>query len=147
MSELAPTALIVETTAAEDCPIKFLGDSADIVYFISFVHAERYGADHPLAKAAAILKRRLRLHLSPLLTFADARADSEEEKRTLETMWQDAAPLAESARRVACAIKATPELRELTADFPELPDRLQELAEMARWAAERGARLRLTYVI
>jgi hypothetical protein len=147
MSGPSPTTLILETTAAEDCPIEFLGDSADIVYFISFAHSERYGADHPLSKAAAILKRRLRLDLSPLLTFADARAESEDEQRALETIWQDAAPLAESARRVACAIQATPELRELTSDFPELPDRLHELAEMARWAAERGARLRLTYVI
>ena len=62
-------------------------------------------------------------------------------------MWQDAAPLAESARRVAEAIAATPQLRDLTADFPELPDRLHELAAMAAWAAERGARVRLSYVI
>ena len=66
------TTLIVETTADEPCPVDFLGDTADIVYFISMAHTERYGADHPLAKAAAILKRRLRINMAPLLKFADA---------------------------------------------------------------------------
>jgi len=142
-----PTTLIVETTDPEPCPIDFLGDAADIVYFISMAHTERYGADHPLAKAAAILKRQLRVNLSPLLNFADARADNEQEERLLENLWQDAAPLAEATRATADAIAGTPQLLELTAAFPELPDRLRELADMASWAAERGARVRLTYVI
>ncbi len=147
MSEPAATALIVETTAEEDCPLEFFGDSADIVYFISFAHSERYGSRHPLSKAAGILKRQLQINLTPLLTFADARTESAAEEQALETMWQEPAPLAESARRVAEAIEATEQLRELAADFPELPDRLRELAAMADWAAERGARVRLTYVL
>ncbi len=147
MSEAAPTALIVETTAGEECPIDFLGDSADIVYFISFAYSERYGSDHPLARAAALLKRQLRLDLSPLLKFADARVEDEQEERALESLWQEAAPLAECTRRAAEAIEGTPEVRELTADFPELPERLKELSDMAAWAAERGAQVRLTYVI
>ena len=147
MSEPAATALIVETTAEEECPLEFYGDSADIVYFISFAHSLRYGSSHPLSKAAGILKRQLQINLVPLLTFADARTESAAEEQALETMWQEPAPLAESARRVAEAIEATQQLRELAADFPELPDRLRELAEMADWSAERGARIRLTYVI
>lgn len=147
MPQPTPTTLIVETTADEECPVEFFGDSADIVYFISFAHSQRYGSVHALAKAAAILTRQLRINLSPLLTFADARTESADEERALETMWQDAAPLAETARRVAEAIAATPPLRELTADFPELPDRLRELAAMADWAAQRGARVRLSYAI
>lgn len=147
MLEPSPTALIVETTADEDCPVEFIGASSDIVYFISMAHSERYGADHPLAKAAAILKRKLRVNLAPLLTFADARVENAQEERLLEGLWQDAAPLAESALNTAEAIAGTPELRELTAAFPELPERLQELSDMAAWAAERGARVRLTYVI
>ena len=147
MSEAGTTALIVETTAGEECPTDFLGDSADIVYFISFAHSERYGADHPLAKAAAILKRQLRINLSPLLTFADARTENAEEERLLEGLWQEAAPLADCARQVAEAIEGTPELRELSADFPELPERLKELSDMAAWAAEQGAKVRLTYVL
>lgn len=147
MTAPGPTTLIVETTAQEDCPLEFLGDSADIVYFISMAHSERYGAAHPLAKAARVLKRRLQVDLTPLLTFADARAESSEEETALESMWQDAAPLADSARRSAEAIESSDELRALTADFPELPDRLRELAAMADWAAGRGARVRLTYVL
>ena len=143
----SPTTLIVETTTDEECPLEFLGDSADIVYFISFAHSERYGAAHPLAKAAGLLKRRLSVDLKPLLIYADARAESGEEERALEAMWQEASPLAECARRAAGAIEGTPELRELTADFPELPERPRELAAMAGWAAERGARVRLTYVL
>lgn len=147
MSEPAATALIVETTAEEDCPLEFFGDSADIVYFISFAHSERYGSRHSLSKAAGILKRQLQINLTPLLTFADARTESAAEEQALETMWQDPASLAESARRVAQEMEAAEQLRELAADFPELPDRLRELAKMADWAAERGAQIRLTYVI
>ena len=65
----------------------------------------------------------------------------------LERLWQEASPVEQSARTVAEAIAGTPELQELTAQFPELPDRLRELADIAAWAAERGAKLRLTYVI
>lgn len=144
---VSPTTLIVETTAAEECPHDFLGDSADIVYFVSFVHSERYGADHPLSKAAAILKRRLKVNLAPLMNYADARTENAEEEALLERLWQDAAPLAESARATADAIESTPALRDLTSDLPELPDRLRELAEIASWAAERGATVRLTYLI
>lgn len=147
MTERALTALIVETTADEECPVEFLGDSADIVYFISMAHSERYGADHPLAKAGGILKRKLKVNLGPLLNFADAATESSEEERLLETLWQDAGPLSESARDVAEAIEATPEVRDLTSGFPELPERLRELSDMASWAAERGAKVRLTYVI
>jgi hypothetical protein len=142
-----PTALIVETTADEDCPLEFYGPSSDVVYFISMAHSERYGAAHPLARAARILKHKVRLDLSPLLTFAAARAESSEEERALETMWQDPAPLAAAARSVAGVLEPPGELRDLTADFPELPDRLRELAEMADWAAQRSARVRLTYVL
>lgn len=146
MTELSPTALIVETTAG-DPPIDFLGDTAGLVYFMSMAHSERYGAAHPLARAAGIIKRRLRVSLAPLMTFADARAESSEEERLLESLWQEPAPLAESARRAAEAIESSDELRGLTEGFPELPDRLYELAQMAEWAAENGAKVRLTYVI
>ena len=145
--EHPPTTLIVETTSDEPCPLDFLGDTADIVYFISMAHTERYGAHHPLAKAAAILKRQLRVNMAPLLKFADARTDNAAEEEMLEGLWQDAAPLAEAARTVAEAIEGTAELRELTSSFPELPERLKELAGIAAWAAERGAQVRLTYVI
>jgi hypothetical protein len=147
MVERTPTTLIVETTAAEPCPVEFLGDTADIVYFISMAHSERYGADHALAKAAGILKRTLRVNMTPLLKFADARTQDAAEEEMLEGLWQGAGPLAESARTVAEVIADTTELRELTSSFPELPERLKELADIADWAAERGAKVRLTYLI
>lgn len=143
---VSSTILIFETSAG-DPPADFLGDTSDIVYFISMAHSERYGADHPLAKAAAIIKRRLRIPIGPLLNFGDAAVETSEEREMLERLWQDAAPLAEAARRAAEAIEGDEELRELTSSFPELAERLRELAAMAGWAAERDARVRLTYAL
>lgn len=140
------TLLIVETTAG-DPPAEFLGDTADIVYFISMAHSERYGAGHPLARASSIIKRKLRIPIGPLMNFGDANAETSEERELLEKLWQDAAPLAEAATRAADAIESEHELQELTAGFPELTDRLRELSAMAEWAAERGAEVRLTYIL
>lgn len=141
------TALIIETTDPEPCPIELLGDSADVVYFISMAHSERYGANHPLAKASSIIKRKMRINIAPLLNFADASPDDAAEEAMLEKLWQDPGPLAESALAVAEAIESTEELRDLTSAFPELPDRLRELADMASWARDRDARIRLTYTL
>jgi hypothetical protein len=140
------TVLIVETTAG-DPPVEFLGDSSDVVYFISMAHSERYGADHPLAKAASHLKRRLRIAMGPLLTFGDAAAENAAEEELLTRLWQEPAPLAEAARAVAAAIEADEELAGLTAALPELAERLRELAAMAEWATAQGARIRLTFVL
>lgn len=139
--------LIVEFDTPEPCPIDFLGDTADLVYFMSFAHAERYGSDHELARAAAILKRRLRINLAPLLSFGDARTEDPQEEQALETLWQEAAPLAEAARQAADALSMAPELRDLIKTHPDLVERLQELADMAAWAATQGARVRLTYLL
>jgi hypothetical protein len=143
---LEPTVLIVETTAGEP-PVEFLGETSGLVYFMSMAHSERYGADHPLAKAASIMKRRMKLAINPLLNFGDANAETSEERELLEKLWQDAAPLAAAARAAADAIDLTDDVRELTSGFPDLPDRLRELAEMADWAAERAAKIRLTYAL
>lgn len=141
------TVLIVETTAAVPCPYDFLGDTADLVYFMSFAHAERYGAEHALARAARILTRRLRIDLSPLLRFADARPEDPAEALLLETIWQDPEPVAQAALAAAQAIDGDDDLRTLTSAFPELPQRLQELAAIASWAAQQSARIRLTYAL
>jgi hypothetical protein len=146
MPDPSPTILIVETKAG-DPPMEFLGPSSDLVYFFSMAHGERYGARHDLSRAGFVLKRKLRVNISPLLNFGDARADSSEERDLLERLWQDAAPVAEAARSAAEAIRETAELHDLTEEFPELADRLDELAEMASWAAAQGAQVRLTYVL
>lgn len=141
-----PTVLVFETTAGEP-PVDFLGETSGLVYFISMAHSERYGADHPLAKAASIMKRRMGLKINPLLNFGDANAETSEERELLDRLWQDAAPVAAAARAAAEAIESEDELRELTSNFPDLADRLEELAEMADWAAERDAKVRLTYAL
>lgn len=146
MQEQRQTILIVETTAG-DPPQEFLGDTSDIVYFISMAHSERYGAGHPLAKASSIIKRKLRIPIGPLMNFGDALAETSEERALLEKLWQEAAPLAEAAAKAAEAIEGDPELRELTRDFPELPERLRELSAMAAWAAGQGAKVRITYIL
>lgn len=146
MPENSPTVLIFETTAGEP-PVEFLGDSGDIVYFISMAHSERYGADHPLARASSVIKRRLRIPMGPLLNFGDAATDNAAEEELLERLWQDAAGLAECARAVASAIESDEELREMTFALPELPDRLRELAAMADWAGAQGAQVRLTFAL
>jgi hypothetical protein len=146
MTEPSTTLLVVETTAG-DPPVEFLGDTADIVYFISMAHSERYGADHPLARASSIIKRKLRINIRPLLNFGDANAETSEERTLLEKLWQDAAPVAEAAAGAAEAIESEADLQELTSHFPELPDRLRELSAMAAWAAEQGAKVRLTYIL
>jgi hypothetical protein len=146
MPDDSPTVLIFQT-AAGDPPGQFPRDSGDIVYFISMAHSERYGADHPLARATSIIKRRLRLPMGPLLNFGDAAAENAVEEDLLERLWQDAAGLAECARSVASALESDEELREMTSSLPELPDRLRELAAMADWAADHGAQVRLTFVL
>lgn len=146
MSESSPTVLIVETTAG-DPPLDFLGDTAGIVYFISMAHSERYGADHPLAKAASVLRRKLKVDISPLLKFADANAQEPAEEALLAQLWQDPGSLSASARATANAMEENPEVAELVAGFPGLPERLRELADMAEWAGVEGALIRLTYVI
>ena len=81
-------------------------------------HSERYGADHPLAKASSIIKRKMRIPIGPLMNFGDANAETSEERTLLEKLWQDAAPLAEAATRAAEAIESEPELQEPDLGIP-----------------------------
>jgi hypothetical protein len=126
-------------------PPEFGGDSAPLVYFLSFAFATRYGAQHELSRAAALLRDKHKIDIKPLLTFADRAAENEADRQELERVWQDAAPLAESCSAVVAAIDADPALRELLADFLELHDRIDDLGRIASWAAETGRRVRLTF--
>jgi hypothetical protein len=126
----------------------FGGDTAPLVYFLSFAFATRYGAQHELAKAALLLRGGdHQIDLRPLLTFADRHVDDPADERDLERAWQEAGPLAECCARVVAAIDADEAVREQLADFPTLRDRLDDLARIAAQAAERRARMRLTYTI
>ena len=140
--------LHVEFDPPGEPPLGFAGDTAPLVYFLSFAFAARYGAQHELTKASLLLRGGdHQIDLKPLLTFADREADDPADQRELQRVWQDAAPLAECCRRVVTAIDADAAIREELRDSPTLRDRIEELGRIASWAAERGARLRLTYTM
>ena len=140
-----------ETTAPDPCPQAFAGDTSDVVYSLSFAFSTRYlpvrgGSTHELSRASLLLRGELKIDLRPLLTFAGREVEEASDERELERVWQEAALLAECCRQVVAALDSDhAQLRELTAGFPALRDRLDGLARMAGWASERGARVRLTY--
>ena len=138
--------LYVEFDPPEPCPHAFAGDTADLVYFLSFAFSARYGSTHELSRASLLLRGEFEIDLRPLLTFADREVEEAIDERELARAWQEAAPLAECCRKVVAALDSGQEqLRELTAGFPALRDRIDELARIAEWAAERAARVRLTF--
>ncbi len=135
-----------ETDASEACPIAFGGSADVLVHFISFAFAARYGSQHELTKLALLLRLEHKIDLGPLTTFAGREIEVEADAVELERVWQDAAPLAETLRRVVDALASPDErIAALTADAPGLCDRLRDLHRMAAWAAERGARVRMTF--
>jgi hypothetical protein len=138
--------LYVEFDPPEPCPYAFAGDTADLVYFLSFAFSARYGSTHELSRASLLLRGEFKIDLRPLLTFADREVEEPIDERELERAWQEAAPLAECCRQMVAALDSGHAgLLELTAGFPALRDRLEELSHMAEWAAECGARVRLSY--
>ena len=133
--------LIVDTRPMP-CPLAFSGDSGDLVWFLSFAAVEQYGSQHELSKAATVLRYKHKLRLRPLVHFTAADDDAED----LERHWQAAAPLAETAARVRQALEGDdPELRVYTQGFPHIAPLLADLEATARWAAEHGCEIRLTY--
>ena len=131
-----------------EMPVAFGGETASLAYFLSFAFAARYGAQHELTQVAQRLRGKAHgIDLKPLLTFADREADDPADERELQRVWQDAGPLAACCRRVVEAIDADEELRELLSDFPDLRDRIADLARIAGEAAERGARIRVTFTM
>ena len=138
----------VELDPPAEPPVAFDGDTAPLVYFLSFAFAARYGAQHELTKASLLLRGgEYKIDLKPLLTFADRDVEDPADDRELQRVWQDAGPLAECCRRVVEAIDADPAVRGQLRDFPTLRDRIEELGRMASWAAARGTRVRLTYAM
>jgi hypothetical protein len=139
--------LYVDTDPLDETP-SFAGDTAPLVYFLSFAFATRYGAQHALAKAALLLRGGAhKIDLRPLLTFAYRAIDDPADERDLERAWQEATPLAECCARVVAAIDADDAVREQLAEFPTLRDLINELGRIASHAAQRGARVRLTYTM
>jgi len=141
-------AVIVETDPPIEPPPSLSSDSAPLVYFLSFAFAARYGAQHELTKASMLLRTGdHKIDLKPLLTFADREVENEADRAELERVWQDAGPLAECCRRVVAAIDADASVREQLAEFPALRGLIDELGRIAADAAQRGARIRVTYAM
>ena len=140
--------LYVELDPPAPLPFAFGGDTASLVYFLSFAFAARYGAQHELTKASLLLRGgEHKIDLKPLLTFADRDVEDEADERELARVWQDAGPLAECCRRVVEAIDTDTAIRERLRDVPALRDRIEDLGRIASWAAERNVRVRLTYTM
>jgi hypothetical protein len=138
--------LYFETDAGEPCPIEFGGASEPLVAFLSFAFAARYGAQHDLTKLAMLLRGERKIDLAPLLTFADRDVEVDADRRELERVWQDAAPLAATIDAVVGAFESGDErIDALLAGTPGVLPRLRELGAMAHWAADRNARARLTF--
>lgn len=142
--------MFFETEPPEACPIAFGGPSDVLVYFLSLAFSTRYGSIHPLSQLALLLRGEMKIDLGPLTTFADRNAEVEADERELERVWQDAGPLAETLGKVTAALAAArtagdERIAVLTEDAPDLAPRLEELREMAAWAAGRGMRVRLTF--
>jgi hypothetical protein len=140
------SAVLVETTADEPPP-GFDGDTAALLAFLSFLAAERYGSTHALSALARRLRREFGVDTRPLEEFGDAEPEDDADRANLERLWQPAAPLAESAAQAAAALRTHDELAALATDAPDLATLLDRLADNARWAAARDARIRLTYLL
>ncbi|HWO93647.1 MAG TPA: hypothetical protein VNL92_02690 [Dehalococcoidia bacterium] len=136
-------ARLILATRPDVLPLSFSGESSDLVWFLSFAAVEQYGSQHELSKAATVLRHKHKVRLRPLLRFT---AHDDDDAEELERAWQDPAPLADVARRIAGLLEGDDrELAAYTKDFPGLADQLRELASLADVAAERGAQIRMTY--
>ncbi len=133
----------------EACPHTFGGDPIVVLFFISWAYSIRLGGMHELAQAAMHMQRKHKVNLRPLLTYADREVEDEDDRHALDHAWQDAAPLAAACRAVAAALAADdPALRALVEGHdPPLGARLLDLATMCDWAAERGAQVRLSFLL
>jgi hypothetical protein len=138
--------LYFETDAPEPCPIEFGGPNDILVFFLSLAFSTRYGALHPLSQLSLLLRGEYKINMTPLTTFADRNVEVEADRIELERVWQDAASLADNLRAVTEKLASGDErIAALTADAPGLRELLADVQRMAEWAAERGARVRLTF--
>jgi hypothetical protein len=140
------TQLFFETDPPGACPTEFGGPSDVLVHFLSLAFSTRYGSLHPLSQLALLLRGEMKIDLGPITTFADRNVEEEADRVELERVWQDAAPLAASIRRIVDALDSGDDrIATLTEDAPSLRARLADLGRMAEWAAARGPRVRLTF--
>ena len=137
---------LVEIDAAEPCPLDFEGDPDIVLFFASWAYTVQFGGMHQLAQAALHLQRKHKVNLRPLLRYADRQVDDAADERELERCWQPAAELAACCRAILAALETSDEkLEGFVEGYPTLAPRLRELASICEWAAERGARTRLSF--
>lgn len=130
-----------------DAP-QFTNDTADLVYFLSWAFSQRYGASHELSTAGLVMRTEFGINMQPVLTFADRNIEEPVDAEALERAWQDAAPLAECSSRVAEALGSdNPRLVEAQVEYPLLRQNVEELGRIASWAAGKGSRIRVTYLL
>lgn len=128
-----------------DAP-EFEGDTSALVFFLSWAFSARYGGSHEMSTAALIMRTEFKIDLVPLLTFADRNVEDPSDADVLERSWQDGAPLAECCRAVAAALGSDEKrLASLNEEYPALRHNIEDLAGKAAWAAESGAKIRVTY--
>ena len=138
--------LFVETDPEVTPEHAFGGPTDVLVAFLSFGFAARYGAQHDLTKLSLLLRGEYEVDLAPLLTFADRNVEVEADQRELDRVWQDAAPLAATIDAVVAVLEAHDErVDALVAGTPDLLPLLRDLGGISRSAADRGARIRLTF--
>lgn len=126
--------------------MEFGGPSEILVYFLSLAFSTRYGSQHPLSRLALLLRGEYGIDMKPLTTFAGREVEEEADAEELERVWQDAGPLAKTIGGVVEALGSDDtRIHGLTAEATGLRERLSELGAMAEWAAERGARVRMTF--
>jgi hypothetical protein len=124
----------------------FQTETSELVFFLSWAFSQRYGANHEMSQAALILRSEYKIDMTPLLTFADREVEDPDDADVLERSWQDAAPLAECCRQVTEVLRGNDSrLTDLREEYPNLPGNVEELGQIAAWAAERDARIRITY--
>jgi hypothetical protein len=140
--------IILDFDPAQPDTPTFTNDTSDLVYFLSWAYSARFGASHELSQAALILRGEFSIDLQPLLTFADRDVEDHDDQAILDGSWQDAGPLAACCTEVAKALAAgNEEIEDLLADYPNLRPTIEQLGHIAAWAAERSARIRVTYLM
>jgi hypothetical protein len=131
----------------EDAP-RLAGDTSELVYFLSWAFSARYGGNHEMSVASLVLRGEFGIDLKPLLTFADRDVEMEADAHMLERSWQDAGPLADCCDRVAKALRGGEyRLAMLIEEYPALPALIEELGQIAEWAADNGRRIRITFTM
>ena len=140
------TRFYIDTDSDEPCPFALREPTDELTYFLSFAVAERYGAQHDLAKAANLIKIRHRVDMNPLLNFVDRRVETAQDRAAFERgAWQDPEPLAGCIQRVLSLLGSDEKIAAYLAEYPLVAPRLEDIFEVCLWAMEHGARVRLSF--